>query len=166
VVLGRPSLARHCTADGRLLPLFGPFVRPPALLPRPAAPTRRGGCSPTGWPAVRRIATESLRQVQRQAPGAPLSGRPEEVFRLPGAASLASRPRGDTHHDRHHHHRRPARAGAARVPRMFYDYADSGSWTESTYRANESDFQKIKLRQRVAVNMETAAPPPRWSAST
>jgi L-lactate dehydrogenase (cytochrome) len=51
-------------------------------------------------------------------------------------------------------HRRPARAGAKRVPRMFYDYADSGSWTESTYRANESDFQKIKLRQRVAVNME------------
>ena len=41
-----------------------------------------------------------------------------------------------------------------RVPRMFYDYADSGSWTESTYRANESDFQQIKLRQRVAVNME------------
>lgn len=42
----------------------------------------------------------------------------------------------------------------ARVPRMFYDYADSGSWTESTYRANSSDFQAIKLRQRVAVNME------------
>jgi L-lactate dehydrogenase (cytochrome) len=41
-----------------------------------------------------------------------------------------------------------------RVPRMFYDYADSGSYTESTYRANESDFQSIKLRQRVAVNME------------
>ena len=41
-----------------------------------------------------------------------------------------------------------------RVPRMFYDYADSGSWTEGTYRANESDFQPIKLRQRVAVNME------------
>jgi len=41
-----------------------------------------------------------------------------------------------------------------RVPRMFYDYADSGAWTESTYRANEEDFQKIKLRQRVAVNME------------
>ena len=41
-----------------------------------------------------------------------------------------------------------------RVPRMFYDYADSGSWTESTYRANESDFQKIKLRQRILVNME------------
>ena len=40
-----------------------------------------------------------------------------------------------------------------RVPRMFYDYADSGSWTEGTYRANEGDFQKIKLRQRVAVNM-------------
>ena len=41
-----------------------------------------------------------------------------------------------------------------RVPRMFYDYADSGSWTEGTYRANEADFQRIKLRQRVAVNME------------
>ncbi|NDI20740.1 MAG: hypothetical protein EBY85_05520, partial [Burkholderiaceae bacterium] len=41
-----------------------------------------------------------------------------------------------------------------RTPKMFYDYADSGSWTESTYRANESDFQKIKLRQRVAVNMQ------------
>ena len=41
-----------------------------------------------------------------------------------------------------------------RVPRMFYDYADSGSWTEGTYRANETDFHKIKLRQRVAVNME------------
>jgi L-lactate dehydrogenase (cytochrome) len=41
-----------------------------------------------------------------------------------------------------------------RVPRMFYDYADSGSWTESTYRANSADFQGIKLRQRVAVNME------------
>ncbi len=41
-----------------------------------------------------------------------------------------------------------------RVPKMFYDYADSGSWTESTYRANSDDFQSIKLRQRVAVNME------------
>ncbi len=41
-----------------------------------------------------------------------------------------------------------------RVPRMFYDYADSGSWTEGTYRSNESDFQKLKLRQRVAVNIE------------
>ncbi|WP_426076781.1 alpha-hydroxy acid oxidase [Janthinobacterium sp. PSPC3-1] len=41
-----------------------------------------------------------------------------------------------------------------RVPRMFYDYADSGSWTESTYRANQSDFARIKFRQRVAVNLE------------
>ena len=41
-----------------------------------------------------------------------------------------------------------------RVPRMFYDYADSGSWSESTYRSNESDFQKILLRQRVAINMD------------
>ena len=48
-----------------------------------------------------------------------------------------------------------------RVPRMFYDYADSGSWTESTYRANESDFQRIKLRQRVAVNMEGRSTAPK-----
>jgi L-lactate dehydrogenase (cytochrome) len=41
-----------------------------------------------------------------------------------------------------------------RVPRMFYDYADAGSWTESTYRANTDDFAKIKFRQRVAVNLE------------
>jgi L-lactate dehydrogenase (cytochrome) len=41
-----------------------------------------------------------------------------------------------------------------RAPRMFYDYADSGSFTESTYRANESDFHAIKLRQRVGVNID------------
>ena len=41
-----------------------------------------------------------------------------------------------------------------RVPRMFYDYADSGSWTEGTYRANQEDFQKILFKQRVAINME------------
>ena len=41
-----------------------------------------------------------------------------------------------------------------RVPRMFYDYADSGSWTESTYRANEEEFRRIRLRQRVAVDVE------------
>jgi L-lactate dehydrogenase (cytochrome) len=40
-----------------------------------------------------------------------------------------------------------------RVPRMFYDYADSGSWTEGTYRANSDDFGRILLRQRVAVDM-------------
>ena len=45
------------------------------------------------------------------------------------------------------------RLAQKRVPRMFYDYADSGSWTESTYRANQSDFNDIKLRQRVAVDM-------------
>jgi len=46
------------------------------------------------------------------------------------------------------------RIAKKRVPKMFYDYADSGSWTESTYRANEEDFKGIKFRQRVAVNME------------
>lgn len=46
------------------------------------------------------------------------------------------------------------RLAKKRVPRMFYDYADSGSWTESTYRANEDDFQKIKFRQRILIDME------------
>ncbi|NDZ15186.1 L-lactate dehydrogenase [Variovorax sp. WS11] len=41
-----------------------------------------------------------------------------------------------------------------RVPRMFYDYVDSGSWTEGTYRANAADFGRLQLRQRVAVNIE------------
>ena len=40
-----------------------------------------------------------------------------------------------------------------RVPKMFYDYAESGSWTEQTFRENTSDFDKIRLRQRVAVDM-------------
>ncbi len=41
-----------------------------------------------------------------------------------------------------------------RVPRMFYDYAESGSWTEQTFRENTTDFAKIRLRQRVAVDMD------------
>lgn len=45
------------------------------------------------------------------------------------------------------------RIAQRRVPKMFFDYADSGAWTESTYRANEEDFAKIQLRQRVAVDM-------------
>ena len=40
-----------------------------------------------------------------------------------------------------------------RVPRMFYDYAESGSWTEQTFRDNSRDFERIRLRQRVAVDM-------------
>ena len=45
------------------------------------------------------------------------------------------------------------RMARRRVPKMFFDYADSGSWTEGTYRANESDFARILLRQRVLVDM-------------
>lgn len=45
------------------------------------------------------------------------------------------------------------RRARRRVPKMFFDYADSGSWTEGSYRANEEDFAKIKLRQRVLVDM-------------
>jgi len=41
-----------------------------------------------------------------------------------------------------------------RVPKMFYDYAETGSWTEQTFRENTTDFADIKLRQRVAVDME------------
>ena len=44
-------------------------------------------------------------------------------------------------------------AAQRRVPRMFYDYVDSGSYTESTYRANEADLRQIRLRQRVGVNI-------------
>ena len=43
-----------------------------------------------------------------------------------------------------------------RVPRMFYDYAESGSWTEQTFRENTTDFDQIRLRQRVAVDMTGA----------
>jgi L-lactate dehydrogenase (cytochrome) len=41
-----------------------------------------------------------------------------------------------------------------RVPKMFYDYADTGSWTQSTYRENEAALQRQKLRQRVARNID------------
>jgi L-lactate dehydrogenase (cytochrome) len=41
-----------------------------------------------------------------------------------------------------------------RAPRMFYDYVDTGSWSETTYRANSNDFAAIKLRQRVGINVE------------
>ncbi|MDH5539591.1 MAG: alpha-hydroxy-acid oxidizing protein, partial [Rhizobacter sp.] len=41
-----------------------------------------------------------------------------------------------------------------RVPRMFYDYTDCGSWTEATYRDNQNDFARIKLRQRVAIDTD------------
>ncbi|WP_343501463.1 alpha-hydroxy acid oxidase [Alloyangia pacifica] len=40
-----------------------------------------------------------------------------------------------------------------RVPKMFYDYCESGSWTEQTFRENSSDFDKLYLRQRVAIDM-------------
>ncbi|WP_029048638.1 alpha-hydroxy acid oxidase [Cupriavidus sp. amp6] len=46
------------------------------------------------------------------------------------------------------------RLARRRVPRMFYEYADSGSWTESTYRANQHEFGRILLRQRVAVDID------------
>ena len=40
-----------------------------------------------------------------------------------------------------------------RVPQMFYDYAESGSWSEQTFRDNVTDFEQLRLRQRVAVDM-------------
>ncbi len=40
-----------------------------------------------------------------------------------------------------------------RVPKMFYDYAESGSWTEQTFRENVTDFEMIRLRQRIARDM-------------
>ncbi len=41
----------------------------------------------------------------------------------------------------------------ARAPKMFYDYAESGAWTEQTFRENTSDFARLRLRQKVAVDM-------------
>ncbi|KZM51629.1 alpha-hydroxy acid oxidase [Labrenzia sp. OB1] len=41
-----------------------------------------------------------------------------------------------------------------RVPKMFYEYADTGSWTQSTYHENEAALQRQKLRQRVARNID------------
>lgn len=46
------------------------------------------------------------------------------------------------------------RIAQRKIPRMFYDYVDSGSWTETTYHNNETDFDRIKLRQRVMVDMD------------
>ena len=43
-----------------------------------------------------------------------------------------------------------------KLPKMFYDYVDSGSYTESTYKENETDFNKIKLRQRVGRDISTS----------
>jgi L-lactate dehydrogenase (cytochrome) len=40
-----------------------------------------------------------------------------------------------------------------RTPKMFYDYCESGSWSEQTFRENTSDFDKIRFRQRIAVDM-------------
>ena len=39
------------------------------------------------------------------------------------------------------------------VPKMFYDYTESGSWTQKTLQENSSDFSLLKLRQKVAVDM-------------
>ncbi|NND20760.1 MAG: alpha-hydroxy-acid oxidizing protein [Silicimonas sp.] len=41
-----------------------------------------------------------------------------------------------------------------RVPKMFYEYAETGSWTQQTFRDNTEDFEKIRLRQRIAVDMD------------
>ena len=46
------------------------------------------------------------------------------------------------------------RVAKFKMPKMFYDYIDSGSWTQHTYRANSTDFAPIEFRQRVLVNME------------
>lgn len=46
------------------------------------------------------------------------------------------------------------RTAKRKMPKMFYEYIDSGSWTQSTYQANSDDFQRIKFRQKVLVDME------------
>jgi isopentenyl diphosphate isomerase/L-lactate dehydrogenase-like FMN-dependent dehydrogenase len=51
------------------------------------------------------------------------------------------------------------RVAQTRVPRIFYDYADYGSWTETTYRANETKPSRVRLRQRVAVEAASCSLP-------
>ena len=51
-----------------------------------------------------------------------------------------------------------------KVPKMFFDYADAGSYNQETLRANRADFEKLKLRQRILVNMDRAAPRPPFLA--
>lgn len=46
------------------------------------------------------------------------------------------------------------RLARRRVPKMFYDYADSGSWTQQTYHANEADMKRLLFKQRVAVDID------------
>ena len=46
------------------------------------------------------------------------------------------------------------RVAKFKMPKMFYDYIDSGSWTQTTYRANTADFIPIQFRQKVLVDME------------
>lgn len=55
-----------------------------------------------------------------------------------------------------------------RVPRMFYDYVSSGSWTESTLKGNETFFDRIQFRQRILVDIEKRSlrfPPPLAASS-
>ena len=42
-----------------------------------------------------------------------------------------------------------------KVPRAFFDYADAGSYSEETLRANRHDLERIKLRQRVLVDVSS-----------
>src|SRR5690606_41844327 len=64
----------------------------------------------------------------------------------PGTNRGGARPASTGIDDRKRRYRR-------RVPRMFYDYAESGSWTEQTFRENVTDFAEIRLRQKIAVDM-------------
>ncbi len=159
VALARPSLARAWLAEGRLAVLF----------PLRSAPThhyhlRSHQASPASqrfaaWLAA--ICREAVVQGREFLPAAD-----DETAEFPSADADNYSACGGTSRSPSSHPqgvdcmsvitdiedlRRLARK---RVPRMFYDYADSGSWSEGTYRANQDDFAAIKLRQRVARNIE------------
>ena len=45
------------------------------------------------------------------------------------------------------------RTARRRVPRQFFEYADGGSYAEETLHANRADLERIRLRQRILVNV-------------
>src|SRR4051812_38881965 len=83
----------------------------------------------------REPARRAIRAIQRQAFGEPKPGRTTTMKRMACIEDLREQAR-------------------RKVPKMFFDYADAGSYNQENLRANRTDFEKLKLRQRILVNMD------------